>query len=97
MQLLRGLLQEESGGLILPAARAAAPARRRLLAEGRGAVEGRPIGQHYVAVAVERRDVGVHGEVGLLLILLGFILLAAVVLERDGVQLGSQHSYPIHM
>lgn len=33
-----------------------------------------------------------HGEVGLLLILLGFILLAAVVLERDGAQLGSQHS-----
>lgn len=80
------LLQEEGGRLVLGAAAAESTGLWGLLAERGGGrwVESRPVGQHKVPVGMQGRQVGVHSEVGLLLVLLGFVLLAAVILWVEG-------------
>lgn len=79
------LLQEEGGWLVVGAAAAEGTSLWGLLAERGGGswVESRPVGQHEVAVGMQGRQVGVHGKVGFLLVLLGFVLLAAVILWAE--------------
>lgn len=81
--LLLGLLQEKRGRLIVGAAGADRPAAGVLLVGG-GVVEGGPVGQGHIAVAVERRDVGVRGKVWFVPVVFGLILLAAVILGEKG-------------